>query len=295
MFFLLSIVCSAINETIAMALSWRATDLKNALVRMLGPENAQTVRASASADGNPAYVDPKLLSKTVLEILIDAGDKNAGGPLQRAEAGINAIQNAAVRKRLLRSIELADGNIAKFRIDVEDEFNALMDRVSGVYRRRVQTVLIVLAVIVTGIANADTFHVANTLWKNPELRTAVAAKANAISQGQRPASGDPATPTDCKTSPQECTTAAIQRTASDVNKVKELGLPLGWGKENRPPLELKPIVSKILGLLITAIALTMGAPFWFDTLGRLSRLRFAGNKPTESTTPASNEPNANVT
>jgi len=38
----------------------------------------------------------------------------------------------------------------------------------------------------------------------------------------------------------------------------------------------------ILGWLLTAVALSLGAPFWFDTLGRLVKLRGAGTRPEDT-------------
>ena len=35
----------------------------------------------------------------------------------------------------------------------------------------------------------------------------------------------------------------------------------------------------ILGWLITALAVSLGAPFWFDLLNRLVKLRGTGTKP----------------
>jgi hypothetical protein len=42
-----------------------------------------------------------------------------------------------------------------------------------------------------------------------------------------------------------------------------------------------PTALKLSGLLLTAIALSLGAPFWFDTLSRLTRVRNTGKKPDE--------------
>jgi hypothetical protein len=36
------------------------------------------------------------------------------------------------------------------------------------------------------------------------------------------------------------------------------------------------VLGKILGLLVTGFALSLGAPFWFDLLGKVSNLRGAG-------------------
>jgi hypothetical protein len=43
----------------------------------------------------------------------------------------------------------------------------------------------------------------------------------------------------------------------------------------------------ILGFLITAIAISLGAPFWFDLLSKVVNLRNAGAKPDDSPTPTS--------
>jgi hypothetical protein len=44
--------------------------------------------------------------------------------------------------------------------------------------------------------------------------------------------------------------------------------------------------SKVLGLLITWLALTVGGPIWFDLLGRLVNMRNTGPKPKASTKPS---------
>jgi hypothetical protein len=41
------------------------------------------------------------------------------------------------------------------------------------------------------------------------------------------------------------------------------------------------IVSKLVGFLLTAFALSLGAPFWFDTLNKLINIRTAGRAPDE--------------
>ena len=45
-----------------------------------------------------------------------------------------------------------------------------------------------------------------------------------------------------------------------------------------PDTATGPIL-KLLGLLITAVAVTQGAPFWFDMLQKLVNIRLSGKKP----------------
>ena len=47
----------------------------------------------------------------------------------------------------------------------------------------------------------------------------------------------------------------------------------------RLPTDLAGILSKLLGLLFTAAAVSLGAPFWFDFLGRIVNLRLTGQPP----------------
>jgi hypothetical protein len=54
-------------------------------------------------------------------------------------------------------------------------------------------------------------------------------------------------------------------------------LPIGWNNAFNWQVFLQPSV--YLGWLITASASLFGAPFWFDTLKTLVRLRGAGTKP----------------
>jgi hypothetical protein len=43
---------------------------------------------------------------------------------------------------------------------------------------------------------------------------------------------------------------------------------------------------KAAGLAITVLAVSLGAPFWFDLLNKLANLRASGPKPQPSVQPA---------
>ena len=95
----------------------------------------------------------------------------------------------------------------------------------------------------------------------------------------------------------------LARTSSEIDQFNSLGLPLGWHKDV-PPLSWrnKPdysatgyfekyknrtgwnILSYLLGILISAYALSIGAPFWFTLLVRFVNIRRAGAKPEKGAT-----------
>ena len=42
------------------------------------------------------------------------------------------------------------------------------------------------------------------------------------------------------------------------------------------------LLLKILGWIVTGLRVSLGAPFWFDALGKLGSLRTAGRRPGEN-------------
>jgi hypothetical protein len=91
-----------------------------------------------------------------------------------------------------------------------------------------------------------------------------------------------------------------------LGALQQAGLPIGWSAPVPPrvfddgcakgearcrqalPLAnlawLGNMLLMVAGWLLTALACTLGAPFWFDALGKLVRLRGAGGKPPEPST-----------
>jgi len=56
----------------------------------------------------------------------------------------------------------------------------------------------------------------------------------------------------------------------------------------------KTVVKMIIGWLITALALSLGAPFWFDLLNKLMNLRSSLTTPATSTTKGKDDKTTNV-
>ncbi|MEM7538716.1 MAG: hypothetical protein AAF639_41525 [Chloroflexota bacterium] len=61
------------------------------------------------------------------------------------------------------------------------------------------------------------------------------------------------------------------------DKLSALGFPIGWHVADFPQGAWEFFIfSKILGILVSTIAISLGAPFWFDLLNRLVNLRMSG-------------------
>ncbi|HZP05652.1 MAG TPA: hypothetical protein VFB43_12195 [Terracidiphilus sp.] len=207
----------------------------------------------------------------------------------------------------------AAGDEAKLQANLEDWFNTGMDRVSGWYRRRAQWILIALGLIVAIAINADALQIARVLSNDASLRKGLVAMAQArASQPLTPAvqtaappanntvasngtsAGDPpatapvsAMPATLQTGQAGQTAPTLATSADQVQQtvaaIESIGLPVGW-----KPAKLEPgenawkhavfaapgaIKEHGIGWLLTAIAASMGAPFWFDLVGKIVSVR----------------------
>jgi len=75
-------------------------------------------------------------------------------------------------------------------------------------------------------------------------------------------------------------TKAEQTFEDDYKRLENLGLPIGWDTAEANKLLSHGIVTnkkawtrKLIGLLITALAVSLGAPFWFDLLNKFMVVR----------------------
>lgn len=124
--------------------------------------------------------------------------------------------------------------------------------------------------------------------KPPETQPKVEAsisKANA--QG---ATGADSNPPDPVMEAKERSQKAAEVLAKANADLSSAGIQLGWhGNYPKNPCEFfseitehpENFLSKLIGLLISILAISLGAPFWFDTLNRVMQIRAAGISPRE--------------
>ena len=134
-----------------------------------------------------------------------------------------------------------------------------MERVTGWYKRWVNLVIFVIGLILAAGLNINTVVVADALWSDPLLRASVeSAIADRLEQGLP----DTATP---------------QEVVDQIDALEELNIPIGWATDSDDPRRFGGW--SIPGWIITALAATAGAPFWFDLLKKVANLRGSGPEP----------------
>jgi hypothetical protein len=200
-------------------------------------------------------------------------------------------------KRTLRVLlEDSEHDIEKLKENIEIWFNNHMDRVSGWYKRKSQFVQIALALVVTFWANVDSILITRALSNDSALRTAIVAQA-----AKEPAPSS--TPQDGAST----MSTATQNFDKSLDRIEGLGLPVGWTGEESSVDPSKPndyrvwpgwlpasggatqwanlwgstIRYHFFGWILTAAAVSLGAPFWFDMLNKFINIRSSGKAPEE--------------
>ncbi|MEP6670047.1 MAG: hypothetical protein ABJF10_12885 [Chthoniobacter sp.] len=77
--------------------------------------------------------------------------------------------------------------------------------------------------------------------------------------------------------------SATDRLANTVRQMNGFGLPIGWhkGDWDKAFADFPSGLRTILGWVLTALAASLGAPFWFDTLNKIVTIRAGGRAPEE--------------
>jgi hypothetical protein len=301
---LLSFICSSMREGIEAWQKTRAVDLEHGIRELLQDRDgrglakelynhpliyglfkgeydpARIVKGRMPNRSDlPSYIPARNFAAALMDIVAREGAAGVrgDGPSTRTPLSLESLRSAVgkggdtpVKRALLNAIDMAHGDLGRAQANVEAWFDSSMDRVSGWYKRRTQTIIFVIAAILTVVVNADTLTVAESLVQDDALRKAVVAEAEAISRDR-------------------------ERSAADVqaryHDLTSMGFPIGWSRTLPARSETcdtscvawsvaRDIPAHIPGWLLTAFAISLGAPFWFDTLNKFMVIR-ATVKPHE--------------
>ncbi len=202
----------------------------------------------------PAYIPSKNFALALIHSI-----QEVPGNFENLSADIDAVKDEQLRS-LLRSLhQKVKGDLNRFQHELATWFDSGMGRVSGAYKKQSQIWCFVIAFVIAVVFNINSVQLFKTLWLHPAL----------IAQLSIPT-----------TNPMLVTDAYTQLQT----------LPIGWCDNFTLSMLRDP--SAIVGWLVTASASLFGAPFWFDLLKMLVRLRGTGTKPEGEPPQHTTEPNA---
>ena len=270
-FLLLSLICSAAHELIEMFLKQRAANLEEG-IRELAGKNSQEFVSRLYDHGliNSLYKGTyapaaRGFFKRVKQRYRKGPDLPSYIPSRNFALALMDLNKKAPEilpknvNDALRSFEAVAGeDLALVQLHIEDWFNSSMDRVSGWYKRRSQWLVLVLGLIAAIAVNADCIEIAKRLSTDTTLRQSVISMAESAA----------------KSNPANDTRPPLDRIKGDLASLDGVGLPLGWTRVPKSFTEAWGLASlHWAGWLITALAISLGAPFWFDMLNKIIVVR----------------------
>ena len=299
-YLVLSLVVTAASEVIASYLKWRATNLFQGIGELLRDPKDQGGWASKlyahplisalslGEKGQPSYIPSRTFAVVLLDLIAPANG-TAPRTIKQVQTAIKALP-AELQRALAVLLDEAGHDLEKFKTGLEVWFNSSMERVSGWYKRKSQTLGLIAAAAVTLAFNADTLSIVRAL-SNDKLRAAVLTQAEAAAKQRPPAAPNATTLSAADRAAIEKETEAAQKQFQEsISNVQKLGLPIGWknfawtdkgeGKEGAGDT-FGLWVTRILGWLLTMCAVSLGAPFWFDLLNKFMNIRASGKAPEE--------------
>jgi hypothetical protein len=263
--------------------------------------------------GGTAVAAPAVPSPDWREKLNNMVDKNTGGPrlphdISPANLALALIEGSglitsgvvtsnfdatvqgmnlpkALKSRLLALSADARENVDRVKKEIETWFTDFMAQVQHWYIRRAQAASMIIGLLVALSLNVDTIEIAKTLYHQPAKREAVVKLAAKID-----ASGESALCAEAKVANLKAGKENVANCLSAIETVYPF--TLGWDQVN--PEKYKTASEKgafaimgyikdrlledfkLLGILLTGLALSLGARFWFDLLKKLVAIRTGG-------------------
>lgn len=258
----------------------------------------------------PSYIPATTLALAILRAAENHGMKFDGSICEKPQT--NKFDKT---EELLASLLRGCRDIGEQRKRLESWFNESMERVSGWYKRKSHTWIWIIGAILCLLLNADAITLSKRFWSDQTLRDAVTVQATEFvkSTPKDQVLGDerveldqslhrinllrenlPGVPlgwcfVDAKAVPKPGEKPAIQADGFKASCWPDLVHPTASVTQvslasTDPRLvdlsEWSWWLWKITGIIATVLALSQGAPFWFDLLQKAVNLRLAGSPPS---------------
>jgi hypothetical protein len=226
----------------------------------------------------PSYVPSDLFALALMDIIAPSDPTKGSRTMGDLRKGASHLPKE-LRETISSLLDDAEDSLKKARENLEKWFDEGMDRVSGWYKRESKKIIFACALAVTLVLNADTISITKTLFRDPTMRAGLIATAQEIAK--KPTNNSP--------------NGELENIKLVKEEMNRLQFPLGWTKESAATLgwtresfdnwnTLWQTLIKAVGLFLTGLAVSLGAPFWFDMLNKIINLRSTGTKPEKLTT-----------
>lgn len=202
-------------------------------------------------------------------------------PIEKFNAGLSTLRDSDTKVLLLTILNNSKGDFEELKKNIAIWYEAYMDRITGWYKRSVRRYLFLIGLMVAIAANVNSIHLFNELYHNTQLRASTVKAVDSFIESHPDGLGynevEIGTIDDLAVNELM---GRVEKIDSLYAGIDALSIPIGWTRTNN--IEGSNFLEWIfvpLGWLITAFALSFGAPFWFDVLKKFVNMRSTGLKP----------------
>ena len=306
-YLIVSLIVTEVQEQLAALKQWRSNNLKQAITIFTGQEFANKLYDSKSlfsgfnqyANGRdskgPSYVEKEVFAESLMGIIqadlnnnktqnITLSPKQELFPVDKEKhitkiLDSNQLNNYPELIERLKEIayitklKYDKPTVENFTAEIANTFDEIMERTTGVYKRNAKGVSLGFGLVVAVLFNIDTFHIVDRLYTDPDLRQGFDDLATKLVKDNNTCLGNATTDEARKM----CQTKLKEETERiKISLAENQSLPIGWDENgwfNRDQLKSQNGLQAGLGWFISAIAISMGAPFWFELLGKVINVR----------------------
>ncbi|MBK8706760.1 MAG: hypothetical protein IPN33_26375 [Saprospiraceae bacterium] len=314
-YFLLSILASILQEIFANFTSLRGKLLLKSAASLLELESKEaqkelidkfktsTVYKKYLTKGLmsktlPAYLSPTQFVAVVKDMLEGPtppdGERSLDTPSGNEGVSLEGVKDKDLRSHLetlksqaaLSSRDVSDefqAEINKAEEAIANYFNEMMSLTSAWYKRNVQYLIFFIGFTIAVSLDADTFAMYRSLSQNSTARQEILQIATDFVDSDRSANYE-TTPLDSNATQEEIADnlgdlkTKLNTLISEDLEGAATPLGLGWEASDYQDKNILDWLLKLLGWVVTALAISQGAPFWFDLLKLLTRTGSPGGQ-----------------
>jgi hypothetical protein len=212
----------------------------------------------------PSYIKPTTFARALLNTLDYTWSENTN--LSSLKEKLNPEN--PTHKLIINMLDEANEDIEKFKELSAQWFNDTMDRASGWYKRKTQLITLITAALIVFPLNLNTIEISRKLGSDKKARVEMVEAAGNYIQSYslvNHTNQNNLAKLDSLNNQMQ----VLLSEAAETGSILEIGLNL------KSPSDW---FIYIFGCLLTVIALSLGAPFWFDLLNRFVKLRNSGTQ-----------------
>lgn len=157
---------------------------------------------------------------------------------------------------------------------VETMYDSTTEKISEVFETKIRYRALYFGLALAFVINADFLGIYNSLSNNSLVRGKLVAQAGVINMQIKQFSNQISLDDEKVVTNLTNEVKEVQANISMLrNEIETAGLELGWANEKLDKPIVLSVIYKIIGLCISGLLISFGAPFWHDFIGTFTGLR----------------------